>query len=163
MPAGYVGYVAGIYAFAIAAGTLAAAKQHEARRLHLVERKRHDLEQYLSTAQQLERFWTWEFDYRLNVWKWNDPYGELKARKFEHIESWLHRVHPEDRERCRTALAQAARKGELALEFRVRTPSGQMRVLAKGLAPGERAIDQRLLGVSVQLPDPAELQDLAGD
>lgn len=154
LPVGSIGYVIVLSAFALVAGTvclLAVARDRASRRLRLVERRGQELEHYLSTAQQFKRFWTWELDFRLKLWRWTDPYGILKSRKYEHIESWLLHVHPADRERCRTALAQAAESGELAMEFRVDTSSGQLRILANGFAPQEREQGRRLIGVSVAL------------
>ncbi|HEU4643506.1 MAG TPA: PAS domain-containing protein, partial [Gemmatimonadaceae bacterium] len=54
-------------------------------------------------------------------------WGRTARSLYEHPESWMDAVHPDDRERVRAAAASAAQEGAIDLEFRVVRPDGEIR------------------------------------
>jgi PAS domain S-box-containing protein len=90
-------------------------------------------ERFLSEAQRLARVGSWEFDVPTGVTTWSDElfrlYGEEPDAFEPNLETWLARVHPEDRVRVRQLDAAAmARGGPFEYGFRVVEPNGDVRV-----------------------------------
>jgi PAS domain S-box-containing protein len=89
-------------------------------------------ERFLADAQRLARVGSWEFDVRTEVTTWSDElfrlYGEDPGAFEPSLETWLARVHPDDRERVQRLDAEAmARGGPFDYSFRVVGPDGEVR------------------------------------
>lgn len=90
-------------------------------------------ERFLSEAQRVARVGSWEFDVPTGVTTWSDElfrlYGEEPDAFEPSLETWLARVHPEDRVRVRQLDEEAmARGGPFEYGFRVVAPNGDVRV-----------------------------------
>jgi PAS domain-containing protein len=130
---------------------IAWANERNSTRLSLIETKFHEAEQWMDAAQQSTRFWTWEIDPDRRLIQWNDPYGELRTRVYEPVDSWLLTIHPDDRARCEAALDEATSGNRLALEFRMNGPEGERSLVAKGaLVTNSATSARRLIGVIVE-------------
>jgi len=102
-------------------------------------------ETFLAEAQRLAHVGSWEFDVRTGATVWSDElfrlYGEEPGAFEPTVESWLARVHPEDRERVRRTDAEGLeRGGPFAYEFRAVRSDGEVRVHA---VQGEVIQDRR--------------------
>jgi PAS domain S-box-containing protein len=86
----------------------------------------------LAEAQRVGRLGSWEWNALTDVTIWSDElyrlYG-MEPGSFEpKLETWLDRLHPEDRERIRSENDRAvAIGGPMEMEFRVVLPGGQVR------------------------------------
>ncbi|MGH2656422.1 MAG: PAS domain S-box protein [Actinomycetota bacterium] len=101
-------------------------------------------ERFLAEAQRLARVGSWEFDVRSGVTTWSDElfrlYGEEPGSFVPTLESWLARVHPEDRDEAQRLDAEAMdRGGPFRYGFRVVSPDGEIRIHA---AQGEVVHDR---------------------
>lgn len=90
-------------------------------------------ETFLAEAHRLAHVGGWEFDVRREATLWSDElfrlYGEEPGAFEPTLESWLERVHPDDREEVRRKDAEAlARGGPFRYGFRVVTPDGEVRI-----------------------------------
>ncbi len=125
------------------------------RELRIAESQRISTEKWLETAQQFTRFWTWDFDLDRQLVKWVNPYSELKSQVYEPIDSWMARMHPDDRITWLTALDQARFTNTLELQFRVPGPARDRYFVAKGMLMDDPVrIEKRLVGISVEMPSP---------
>ncbi|MGH2675552.1 MAG: EAL domain-containing protein [Actinomycetota bacterium] len=89
-------------------------------------------ETFLAEAQRLASVGSWEFDTRREHTVWSDElyrlYGEEPGSFQPTLETWLERVHPDDRDRMRRTDADAmARGGSFSYDFRVVLPDGEVR------------------------------------
>jgi PAS domain S-box-containing protein len=117
-------------------------------------------ERFLAEAQRLARVGSWEFDVPTEVTTWSDElfrlYGQEPGVFEPTLETWLTRVHPDDRERVQKLDAEAmARGGPFEYRFRVVFPDGEVRVHA---AQGEVVHDRdgrplRVLGTELDVTD----------
>ncbi len=117
-------------------------------------------ETFLGEAQRLAHVGSWEFDVRREATIWSDElfrlYGEEPGAFEPTLESWLERVHPDDREEVRRLDAEAlARGGPFGYGFRVVTPDGQVRVHS---TQGEIITDRegtplRVVGAELDITD----------
>ena len=117
-------------------------------------------ERFLADAQRLARVGSWEFDARTEVTTWSDElfrlYG-VEPGSFEPtLETWLARVHPDDRELVKRLDQEAmARGGPFDYGFRVVLPDGEVQVHH---AQGEVVHDRdgtplRVLGTELDVTD----------
>ncbi len=121
---------------------------------------RRQAEAFLAEAQRLASVGSWEFDARTGVTKWSDElfrlYGEEPGAFEPTLETWLARVHPEDREQVRGLDADAmTRGGRFGYGFRVVKPDGEVRVHA---AQGEVIHDRdghplRIVGTELDVTE----------
>jgi PAS domain S-box-containing protein len=89
----------------------------------------------LNLAQQSAKLASWEWFPDTGEIKWSDNAGSIcgfGSKSFEvNYENWLQLVHPEDRERVRSARARAVQeRSDYGIEFRVLCPDGSTRWLA---------------------------------
>src|SRR5215471_2739837 len=102
-------------------------------------------ERQLATAQQITHMGSWEWDCAKNQVSWSDElyriYGLLPRSCEITFESFLSRVHPEDRERIRQSVYQAVEsKGSFRYRERIVRPDGTTRLLDTA---GEASFDER--------------------
>ena len=121
----------------------------------LLERQRRQL----AEAQSLARLGSWEFDIASNRIEWSEElcriYGIEPGTPVD-FESWLSRVHPEDRELTRTVVDEAYSAGEpFAFEHRIVRPDGAVRVLyGRGeVAAGPDGAPLRMVGTGHDITD----------
>jgi PAS domain S-box-containing protein len=117
-------------------------------------------ERFLAEAQRLARVGSWEFDVRTGATTWSDElfrlYGEDPGAFEPSLETWLARVHPDDRERVQRLDAEAlARGGPFDYSFQVVGPDGQVR---RHAAQGEVIHDRdgnplRVLGTELDVTE----------
>jgi PAS domain S-box-containing protein len=123
------------------------------------ERTRH-LERQLAVAQQITHIGSWEWSPTTNAVSWSDElyriYG-LEPQSCEiTFESFLSRLHPEDRGRIQTEVARAfERGGRFAYHERIVRPDGTVRHLE---TVGEARVDDgarvtRLIGTCRDVTD----------
>ncbi|HYZ11345.1 MAG TPA: PAS domain S-box protein, partial [Actinomycetota bacterium] len=123
-------------------------------------------ERFLADAQRLARVGSWEFDVRTDSTTWSDElfrlYGEEPGGFQPTLETWLARVHPEDRERVQELDAEAmARGGPFEYGFRVVLPDGDIRIHA---AQGEVVLDRdgtplRVLGTELDVTERTRVEE----
>ena len=121
---------------------------------------RRKAERFLAEAQRLAQVGSWEYEARSDVTTWSDElfrlYGEEPGGFEPTLETWLDRVHPEDRERLRRLDAQAMeRGGPFEYHFRVVLPDGEVRIHH---AQGEVVVDRdgqtlRVMGTELDVTD----------
>lgn len=144
--------------FALSAGAIcliAFANDRGHRELRIAESQRQSTEKWLETAQHFTRFWTWEIDPERKLVKWVNPYGELKTQVYEPLESWMVRIHPDDRASWMVALDEARFSNSFELQFRVSGPMHDRFYIAKGMMTDDPAtLERRLVGISVQIRSP---------
>src|ERR671919_40223 len=90
-------------------------------------------ERFLADAQRVARVGSWEFDARTEETTWSEElfrlYGEEPGTFEPTLETWLARVHPEDRDRVQRLDSEAmARGGPFEYRFRVVLPGGEVRI-----------------------------------
>jgi len=160
------GEVLTLVVFAFAGGVIcliAFANDRGRRELRIAESERQSTQKWLETAQQFTRFWTWEIDPERRLVKWVNPYGELKTQVYEPLDSWMNRIHPEDRAPWLVALADAQYTNSFELQFRVTGPMQDRFYVAKGaMTEDPVSLERRLVGISVQIRSPrteAPMQD----
>jgi PAS domain S-box-containing protein len=117
-------------------------------------------ELFLGEAQRLARIGSWEFDVRTGFTAWSDElfrlYGEEPGAFRPTLETWLERVHTDDRDRVRRLNAEAmARGGQFSYTFRVVAPDGAVLMHA---AQGEVVLDRdghpmRILGTELDVTE----------
>lgn len=127
---------------------------------------RHRAERFLGEAQRLARVGSWEFDVRTGHTIWSDElfrlYGEEPGSFEPSLESWLSRVHPDDRERVQTLDSEALeRGGPFEYRFRVVGPGGEVRLHA---AQGEVIHDRdgqplRVLGTELDVTERTQAEE----
>lgn len=152
------GEVLTILVFALSAGAIcliAFANDRGRRELRIAESQRRNTEQWLQTAQHFTRFWTWEIDLDRKLVKWVNPYGELKTQVYEPLESWMVRIHPDDRSEWLLALEEARYSNSFELQFRTKGPGKDRFFAAKGMMTDHPVTNERsLVGISVQVQSP---------
>ena len=141
--------------FALSGGVIcliAFAKDRGRRELRIAESQRRNSEQWLQTAQHFTRFWTWEIDLDRKLVKWVNPYGELKTQVFEPLDSWMVRIHPDDRAEWLIALEEARFSNSFESQFRTNGPGADRFFTAKGMMTDDPVTNERhLVGISVQV------------
>lgn len=146
--------IIGILVFILTGGIiclLTMISDRRRRELQVAESKRRNTEQWLQTAQEFTRFWTWEIDPARRLIKWANPYGELRAQVYEPLDSWLVRIDADDRIQWMVALDEAQFSKSFELEFRTADSSGSS-YIAKGIITEDPLTNEpRLVGVSVQM------------
>jgi PAS domain S-box-containing protein len=109
------------------------------------------VERQLAIAQQITHIGSWEWDARTNAVAWSDElyriYG-LEPQSCEiTFESFLGRLHPDDRERVRgEVLGALERAGRFAYDERIVRPDGTIRQL-ETVGEAERDEQGRVLGL----------------
>jgi len=104
------------------------------RRRRLAEAALRESEQRMSLAVSASNFGIWIRDFvRNEIWasdKWRELFGFTSSQRLE-LDCILQRLHPEDREAIRQALAKAvAGGGRYETEYRLMLPDGGMRWIA---------------------------------
>jgi PAS domain S-box-containing protein len=104
------------------------------RRRRLAEAALHESDQRMSLAVAASNFGIWIRDFARNeIWasdKWRELFGFTPSQRLE-LECILQRLHPDDREAVRQALAKAvAGGGRYEAEYRLVLPDGGMRWIA---------------------------------
>jgi PAS domain S-box-containing protein len=104
------------------------------RRRRLAEEALRESEQRMSLGVSASNFGIWIRDFARNeIWasdKWRELLGFTSSQRLE-LECILQRLHPDDREAIRQALAKAvAGGGRYEMEYRVMLPDGRMRWIA---------------------------------
>ena len=92
------------------------------------------VERQLATAQAITHMGSWEWSARTNVVRWSDElyriYGLAPQSCEITLDSFLDRLHPDDRERIRSAVAAALeRRARFAHPERIVRPDGSIRHL----------------------------------
>ena len=144
--------------FALSAGVIcliAFANDRGRRELRIAEGQRRNNEQWLQTAQHFTRFWTWEIDLDRKLVKWLNPYGVLRTQVYEPLDSWMLRIHPDDRAEWLVALEEARFSNSVELHFRTNGPGKDRFYTAKGMMTDDPLTNERrLVGISVQVQSP---------
>lgn len=152
------GEVLTLLVFAFAGGVIcviAFANERGKRELRIAESERQSTQKWLETAQQFTRFWTWEIDPERRLVKWVNPYGELKTQVYEPLDSWMNRIHPDDRGSWLVGLDEARYSNSFELQFRVPGPMHDRFYVAKGaMTEDPVSLERRLVGISVQIRSP---------
>src|SRR5688500_5388347 len=107
----------------------------------------------LNDAQQVAHIGSWEWDVLANKVAWSDELYRIYGLEPESVEityeSYIERVHPEDRERAAASI-RAALEGNEDFEFeeRITRPGGEVRVLqSKGyVIRDESGLPRRMIG-----------------
>lgn len=102
-------------------------------------------EKQLSTAQQIGRLGSWEWDVRENSLFWSDElcriYGIDPDERPRNYDEYLERLHPEDREMVDQAIRKSFNeKNDFAFEHRLIRPDDSIRTLS---CRGEVIVDQK--------------------
>jgi PAS domain S-box-containing protein len=123
-------------------------------------------ERFLGEAQRVARLGSWEFDVRTEVTTWSDElfrlYGEEPDSFEPSLETWLARVHPDDRERVQRLDAEAmVRGGSFEYSFRVVGSDGEVLMHA---VQGEVIHDRdgnplRVLGTELDVTERARTEE----
>jgi len=131
----------------------------------ITERKRvqetlRDSEARLNLAQQAAGAGVWDWDIRSGRMNWSEEYYRLLGLKPDERqpsrENWLLSVHPDDRTRVQGSVEDALKeKRELAMEFRITRPDGEIRWLIRR---GRTFADHdgqpvRMLGITMDITD----------
>lgn len=116
-------------------------------------------EERLRLALDAARMSTWEFDFMTGRRTAGGNHEVLMGANPENIEDIYDMIHPDDRERIKRAIADAALNGaEYAQEYRLLHPSGEMRwIAAHGRAVGRPA---RLVGVAYDIGERKRAESL---
>ena len=122
-------------------------------------------ERFLADAQRVARVGSWEFDARTEETTWSEElfrlYGEEPGTFEPTLETWLARVHPEDRDRVQRLDSEAmARGGPFEYRFRVVLPGGDVRIHhAQGEVLHDRdGTSLRVLGTELDVTDRARAE-----
>ena len=125
-------------------------------------------EALLAEAQALVGLGSWEWDYRTRALRWSNElcriYGVERGPFAVSLETFLERVHPEDREQFQAAIDAALGPGRpFDFRHRIIRPDGGVRVLhARGrVAMDEAGTPVRLLGTGQDVTDIVERDELA--
>lgn len=91
-----------------------------------------EMNMMVSQGQELANFGTWQWDMVSERLLWSDELCRIYGLDSNHFspsyESYLARIHPDDRERVRATIEQAvAEKKEIAYEERIVRPNGEVR------------------------------------
>src|SRR5581483_9878260 len=111
-----------------------AAGVFEGRVADITDRSR--IERNLMRAQPIGKIGSWEYNRKTGVLWWSDQTYRLLGfapEAFEpSIKLWMSCVHPDDLARVRRVIEEAAlRQKEYSVQYRVRWPSGEIRVLVE--------------------------------
>jgi PAS domain S-box-containing protein len=120
----------------------------------------------LNEAQRVAHVGSWEWDIPTDRLTWSDElyriYGLEPGSSPMTYQSYLERVHPNDRERVMTAI-QTARAGSDSFEFeeRVLRPEGEVRVLhSKGYVERDASgVAHRMIGTSHDITERKEAEN----
>ena len=98
-----------------------------------MERDLRESEKRLRRAQRIAHLGNWERDLTTDTLLWSEEtrriFGWAKGARITY-ETFLERVHPDDRERVRNARADALQDGEpLNVEYRIQRPDGEQRIV----------------------------------
>jgi two-component system cell cycle sensor histidine kinase/response regulator CckA len=106
------------------------------------------------------RMATWELDLEKGLLVLTDD-ARPAGRRIHRIDEILERVHAADRATVEEALKQGAGEGRFDVDFRLSTPTGEIRwINAKGQRPGTDASHRaRLVGLSVDITDRRHLEE----
>ncbi|WP_207485674.1 CHASE3 domain-containing protein [Arenibaculum pallidiluteum] len=132
------------------------------------ERDRHaralaESEERLRLAQSAADAGSWDWAPDRRAFNWSEDCSRLHgvdpSAGDTALEDWMARILPEDRERTRSSLAEAAAAGQpVETEYRVALPDGRIRwVLCRGRAAGQ--CDARLLGVCFDVTERREAEE----
>ena len=124
------------------------------------------LAERLELATSAAHIGVWDWDIQKNELVWDDRmftlYGVKKAHFRGAYDAWLSAVHPDDQARCDEAIQQALRMEKAYdIEFRVRWPSGTIRVIkANGqVIWGTDGTPLRMTGVNYDITDRKQAED----
>jgi PAS domain S-box-containing protein len=125
------------------------------------------LAERLELATSAAHIGVWDWDIQKNELVWDDRmftlYGVKKAHFRGAYDAWLSAVHPDDQTRCDEAIQQALRMEKAYdIEFRVRWPSGTIRVIkANGqVIWGTDGTPLRMTGVNYDITDRKRAEDV---
>lgn len=130
------------------------------------EERLKDSERQLAEAQHLARVGNWEWDIPTNTVVWSDElyriFG-LKPQAFgATYESFLERLHPDDRQRVSAVIEQAvASAGSFSHHHRVVLPDGRVRILhtrGAAVATGEDGRPVRMFGTAQDVTERREAE-----
>ncbi len=117
------------------------------------------IREQLEFALNAARLGSWEFDIATQMFSSaahsRANFGLGPDDPFERLEDVVARVHPDDRERRRTAIDRAIATGEdLDVEYRIVKPDGEIGwILARGRAAFEDGKAVRLAGISLDITE----------
>ncbi len=98
-----------------------------------VSRELRESEQRMALATEAAQLGIWSRELaRSRIWtsdKWRELFGFTKSERLD-LESFMQRLHPDDRDRVRLVLANAEDTGRYESEYRVMLPNGQIRWIA---------------------------------
>jgi PAS domain S-box-containing protein len=111
-----------------------AALTREITERRLAEENLQQSEAQLAKAQRIAHLGSWEWNFQKNKVSWSDEtarlYGFTPEDLGSEMDRCLERVHPEDREKVKTALAESARTGDpFACDHRALLPDGTIRFM----------------------------------
>ena len=134
--------------------------------LKAAEESRHRSEAQLAEAQQMAHLGSWEWDLASDSVTWSDQlfrtYGLAPQASGVTFQAFLDRVHPEDRERVRTAVVQAARDGQsFEHDHRIVLPDGGVRILhARGrVVPDRDGSPARMVGTCQDVTEARQAEE----
>lgn len=116
-----------------AVAELAVAREHYAREIEAAHGKTHRLAQRLEIATYSSGVGIWEYDTRTGRLIWDETMCDLYGVPPESdlvFESWVNRLHPDDRERAVSEINDVFTSGrKFDTTFRIVTPTGELRYL----------------------------------
>ncbi len=140
----------------------------------ITERKR-GAEEIAQLADRLElatraaQIGVWDWNILRNELVWDDRmfalYGVKKEEFYAAYDTWLSRIHPDDRRRCDEAIQEALHKGKpYDIDFRIRWPDSTVRVIK---ASGQVMLDTdgiplRMTGVNYDITDQKQAEEALG-
>jgi PAS domain S-box-containing protein len=140
----------------------------------ITERKR-GAEEIAQLADRLElatraaQIGVWDWNILRNELVWDDRmfalYGVKKEEFYAAYDTWLSRIHPDDRKRCDEAIQEALHKGKpYDIDFRIRWPNSTVRVIK---ASGQVMLDMdgsplRMTGVNYDITDQKQAEEALG-
>ncbi|MBI2428635.1 MAG: PAS domain S-box protein, partial [Ignavibacteriales bacterium] len=124
-------------------GALGIARDITARKI--AEQRLRESEHQLATAQQIARIGSWEWDISSNTVHWSDElykiYGLQPGQTTATYESYIERVHPDDRSIVRRNVERALQeKRSYRSEYRIVHPDGTVRTVE---GRGEVVVDEK--------------------
>lgn len=122
-------------------------------------------EERLALALRASKTGLWEWDVAANKLTWSDEHKRLyglSPKDFIDYESFITKVHPDDRLRMRRIIRQGMKTGEeYKIEYRVIWPDGSEHwLLGMGRAILENGKAVRMIGTSVSLDDTKRKNEL---
>ncbi len=98
-----------------------------------VNRELRESEQRMTLATEAAHLGIWVRDLSRNeIWasvKWRELFGFTKSERLD-LDCFMHRLHPDDRDRIRQVFANAEVTGHYEGEYRILLPNGQIRWIA---------------------------------